>query len=176
MPSAIQRGRRRNFRQELRIGTPLRAMACCVDRGDRYVCLRRGSNAGSATASMVRFRLRPAACQDVLGAPRWWVSSLDSRRYPSGRGVRFAADVGDENELRARCERPSSATPSIMDQTSITAAGAIDTFLVLLIGIGPKLALVPFLEITGLFSCPTPRHRRGRRRCKSHATGSGTAP
>ena len=35
-----------------------------------------------------------------------------------------------------------------MDQASITAAGAIDTFLLLLIGIGPKLALVPFLEIT----------------------------
>ena len=35
-----------------------------------------------------------------------------------------------------------------MDQTSITAAGAIDTFLLLLIGIGPKIALVPFLEIT----------------------------
>ena len=35
-----------------------------------------------------------------------------------------------------------------MDQTSITAAGVIDSFLVLLIGIGPKLALVPFLEIT----------------------------
>jgi small neutral amino acid transporter SnatA (MarC family) len=35
-----------------------------------------------------------------------------------------------------------------VDETSITAAGAIDTFLVLLIGIGPKLALVPFLEIT----------------------------
>jgi small neutral amino acid transporter SnatA (MarC family) len=35
-----------------------------------------------------------------------------------------------------------------VDQTSITAAGAIDTFLVLLIGIGPKLALVPFLQIT----------------------------
>jgi len=35
-----------------------------------------------------------------------------------------------------------------MDQTSITAASAIDTFLVLLIGIGPKLALVPFLTIT----------------------------
>ena len=35
-----------------------------------------------------------------------------------------------------------------MDQTSVTAAGAIDTFLVLLIGIGPKLALVPFVEIT----------------------------
>ena len=31
---------------------------------------------------------------------------------------------------------------------SITAAGAIDTFLVLLIGIGPKLALVPFVQIT----------------------------
>ena len=35
-----------------------------------------------------------------------------------------------------------------MDQTTITAAGAIDTFLLLLIGIGPKLALVPFVEIT----------------------------
>ncbi len=35
-----------------------------------------------------------------------------------------------------------------MDQTTITAAGAIDTFLVLLIGVGPKIALVPFLEIT----------------------------
>ncbi|MEV0074413.1 MarC family protein [Amycolatopsis sp. NPDC050768] len=35
-----------------------------------------------------------------------------------------------------------------MDQTSITAAGAIDTFLILLIGIGPKIALVPFVEIT----------------------------
>ena len=35
-----------------------------------------------------------------------------------------------------------------MDQTSITAAGAIDTFLVLLIGIGPKIALVPFVEMT----------------------------
>lgn len=35
-----------------------------------------------------------------------------------------------------------------MDQTSITAAGVIDTFLLLLIGVGPKIALVPFLEIT----------------------------
>ncbi len=35
-----------------------------------------------------------------------------------------------------------------MDETSITAAGTIDSFLVLLIGIGPKLALVPYLEIT----------------------------
>jgi small neutral amino acid transporter SnatA (MarC family) len=35
-----------------------------------------------------------------------------------------------------------------LNETSVTAAGAIDTFLVLLIGVGPKLALVPFLEIT----------------------------
>jgi multiple antibiotic resistance protein len=35
-----------------------------------------------------------------------------------------------------------------MDQTSITAAGVIDSFLLLLIGVGPKLALIPFLEIT----------------------------
>ena len=41
-----------------------------------------------------------------------------------------------------------------MDQTSITAAGAIDTFLLLLIGIGPKIALVPFLEITASLDPP----------------------
>jgi small neutral amino acid transporter SnatA (MarC family) len=48
-----------------------------------------------------------------------------------------------------------------MDQTSITAAGAIDTLLVLLIGIGPKLALVPFLEITA--SLDRAARRRVRR-------------
>jgi multiple antibiotic resistance protein len=35
-----------------------------------------------------------------------------------------------------------------VDKTSITLAGVVDTFLVLLIGIGPKLALVPFLHVT----------------------------
>src|SRR3954469_14681496 len=35
-----------------------------------------------------------------------------------------------------------------MDEKTITAAGVIDTLLVLLIGIGPKLALVPFVEMT----------------------------
>ena len=44
-----------------------------------------------------------------------------------------------------------------MDQTSITAAGVIDTFLVLLIGIGPKLALVPFVEITASLDAATKR-------------------
>ena len=44
-----------------------------------------------------------------------------------------------------------------MDETSITAAGAIDTFLVLLIGIGPKLALVPFVEITAPLDPATKR-------------------
>lgn len=44
-----------------------------------------------------------------------------------------------------------------MDETSITAAGAIDTFLVLLIGMGPKLALVPFLEITAPLDPATKR-------------------
>jgi hypothetical protein len=44
-----------------------------------------------------------------------------------------------------------------MDQPSITAAGAIDTFLVLLIVIGPKLALVPFLEITAPLDDATKR-------------------
>lgn len=36
-----------------------------------------------------------------------------------------------------------------MDHTSVTIYLAIDTFLLLLIGIGPKIALVPFLEATG---------------------------
>ena len=35
-----------------------------------------------------------------------------------------------------------------MDHTSISVYLVIDTFLLLLIGIGPKIALVPFLEIT----------------------------
>jgi MarC family integral membrane protein len=42
-----------------------------------------------------------------------------------------------------------------MHQISITAAGAIDTFLVLLIGVGPRLALVPFLEITASLDAAT---------------------
>ena len=44
-----------------------------------------------------------------------------------------------------------------MDETSITVAGSVDTFLVLLIGIGPKLALVPFVEITASLDAATKR-------------------
>jgi small neutral amino acid transporter SnatA (MarC family) len=44
-----------------------------------------------------------------------------------------------------------------MEQTSITAQGVIDTFLVLLIGIGPKIALVPFLQITASLDAETKR-------------------
>ena len=44
-----------------------------------------------------------------------------------------------------------------MGETSITAAGVIDTFLVLLIGIGPKLALVPFVEVTAPLDPATKR-------------------
>ena len=36
-----------------------------------------------------------------------------------------------------------------MDHTSVDIYLVIDTFLLLLIGIGPKIALVPFLELTG---------------------------
>ena len=42
-----------------------------------------------------------------------------------------------------------------MKQTEITAMGVIDTFLLLLIGIGPKLALVPLLQITAPLDAPT---------------------
>ena len=56
-----------------------------------------------------------------------------------------------------------------MDQTSITAAGAIDTFLVLLIGIGPKIALVPFLEITASLD-PAAKQRVQRKMLTTAAT------
>ena len=42
-----------------------------------------------------------------------------------------------------------------MKETAVTWQGAIDTFLLLLIGIGPKLALVPLLKITAPLDPPT---------------------
>ena len=42
-----------------------------------------------------------------------------------------------------------------MDHTSVDIYLAIDTFLLLLIGIGPKIALVPFLEITSALNAET---------------------
>ena len=42
-----------------------------------------------------------------------------------------------------------------MDHTSIDIYLVIDTFLLLLIGIGPKIALVPFLEMTTAIDGPT---------------------
>lgn len=42
-----------------------------------------------------------------------------------------------------------------MDHTSIDITLVIDTFLLLLIGIGPKIALVPFLQITTATDGPT---------------------
>jgi small neutral amino acid transporter SnatA (MarC family) len=44
-----------------------------------------------------------------------------------------------------------------MDFKSINATTAFDTFLLLLIGIGPKLALVPFLHVTAGMSVPIKR-------------------
>lgn len=42
-----------------------------------------------------------------------------------------------------------------MDYTTVNAALLIDTFLLLLIGVGPKIALVPFLELTAPLSTKT---------------------
>ena len=57
----------------------------------------------------------------------------------------------------------------MVDQTSITAAGVIDTFLVLLIGVGPKLALVPFVELTAGLE-PAMRSRVRRKMLTTAAT------
>jgi small neutral amino acid transporter SnatA (MarC family) len=56
-----------------------------------------------------------------------------------------------------------------MEQSAVTAAGVIDTFLVLLIGIGPKLALVPFLRITAPLD-PATSQRVARRMLATAAT------
>jgi small neutral amino acid transporter SnatA (MarC family) len=49
-------------------------------------------------------------------------------------------------------QRPKGAA---MKHTSIDLTLVIDTFLLLLIGIGPKIALVPFLEVTAAIDPPT---------------------
>ena len=49
-----------------------------------------------------------------------------------------------------------------MSDTAITVQGVIDTFLVLLIGVGPKLALVPFVEITSSLDAATKRRVQRR--------------
>jgi multiple antibiotic resistance protein len=58
-----------------------------------------------------------------------------------------------------------------MKQTEITIVGVVDTFFVLLIGIGPKLALVPFLKITA----PLNPEMRARVRRKMLVTAATTA-
>ncbi len=44
-----------------------------------------------------------------------------------------------------------------MKHTSVDVYLVIDTFLLLLIGVGPKIALVPFLEITAAARRPRPK-------------------
>jgi small neutral amino acid transporter SnatA (MarC family) len=56
-----------------------------------------------------------------------------------------------------------------VEQSTITVSGAIDTFLVLLIGIGPKLALVPFLGITASLG-PADKRRVQRKMLVTAAT------
>lgn len=95
----------------------------------------------------------------------------ESASQPPGASalqMRFNACGRTDGEMKTGDMWAGSATPSCchpgrpfferwvvqlghtlgMSETSITASGAIETFLVLLIGIGPKLALLPFLEIT----------------------------
>ena len=56
-----------------------------------------------------------------------------------------------------------------MEQEAVTVSGVVDTFLVLLIGIGPKLALVPFLSITAALD-PGMRRRVLRKMLVTAAT------
>jgi multiple antibiotic resistance protein len=58
-----------------------------------------------------------------------------------------------------------------MKETTVTLTGVVDTFLVLLIGIGPKIALVPFLQITAPLSADV----RSQVRRKMLVTAATTA-
>ena len=49
-----------------------------------------------------------------------------------------------------------------MSDTAITVEGVIDAFLVLLIGVGPKWALVPYVEITSSLDAATKRRVQRR--------------
>jgi multiple antibiotic resistance protein len=58
-----------------------------------------------------------------------------------------------------------------MKETAVTLTGVVDTFLVLLIGVGPKIALVPFLQITA----PLPAEVRAQVRRKMLVTAATAA-
>jgi multiple antibiotic resistance protein len=58
-----------------------------------------------------------------------------------------------------------------MKETAVTLTGVVDTFLVLLIGVGPKIALVPFLKITAPLE-PDERRRVYRKMLATAATAA----
>src|ERR1700683_116428 len=60
------------------------------------------------------------------------------------------------------------ADDAVMDLESLNATFVIDTFLLLLIGIGPKIALVPFLKATN--EMPEATKRRVLRKMLTTAT------
>ena len=70
-------------------------------------------------------------------------------------------EIHDVESGRSHSDRPGmSATRPVkteMDFASVTATTMFDTFLLLLIGIGPKLALVPFLNATAGMPLATKR-------------------
>ncbi|HEY2372767.1 MAG TPA: MarC family protein [Gaiellaceae bacterium] len=58
-----------------------------------------------------------------------------------------------------------------MNETTVTVSGVVDTFLLLLIGIGPKLVLVPLLQVNARLDPET----RARVRRRMMATAATTA-
>lgn len=58
-----------------------------------------------------------------------------------------------------------------MSATTITVTGIIDTFFLLLVGVGPKLAFMPYLKITAPLES-TSRHRVVRRMLATAATAA----
>ena len=77
-------------------------------------------------------------------------SHAASRRDRRGQGDKDERDPHDSRSSESPGHRAilNRLEKRAMDHTSIDIYLVIDTFLLLLIGIGPKIALVPFLEVT----------------------------
>ena len=102
----------------------------------------------------------------MLGSSLWFIpgifvlalgSHAASRRDRSGQGDQDERDPHESRSSESPGHRAilNGREKHAMDHTSIDIYLVIDTFLLLLIGIGPKIALVPFLEVTAAMDSAT---------------------
>ena len=123
----------------------------------RHAAHRQRRNRGRAAHHRRRRRrlpghpadLRASACRVPGRRWRGRGTDADSGGSPPSR---LAAPATDPRRPRPRSENRQLGA---MKHTSVDIYLVIDTFLLLLIGIGPKIALVPFVEITAPLDAAT---------------------